>query len=210
MTVSIRTDPPVEHATGVTNRIRSRMPEMSGVMLRIADYLLENPDAPLTLTIGELAADSGVSAATITRFCRIIGYTGYAPFRVDLAKDFGRSTARDSWQTDIGRAFGPDDSAPDVLSTLLNAHTRTLRETADVIDLEVMLEIAAAIARSRNVDIYGVGGSAGRPRGRRPRGAWSCARSSAARRTGTTDPGRTADRAWRRGRRAAGTVRGPR
>ncbi|AZH83474.1 MurR/RpiR family transcriptional regulator [Plantibacter sp. PA-3-X8] len=160
MTVSIRTDPPVEHATGVTNRIRSRMPEMSGVMLRIADYLLENPDAPLTLTIGELAADSGVSAATITRFCRIIGYTGYAPFRVDLAKDFGRSTARDSWQTDIGRAFGPDDSAPDVLSTLLNAHTRTLRETADVIDLEVMLEIAAAIARARNVDIYGVGGSA--------------------------------------------------
>lgn len=160
MTVPIRTVPPVEHATGVTNRIRSRMPEMSGVMTRIAQYLLEKPDAPLTLTIGELAADSGVSPATITRFCRIIGYTGYAPFRVDLAKDFGRSTAHDSWRTDIGRSFGPDDSATDVLSTLLNAHTRTLRETADVMDLAVIQRIAAAIAASTNVDIYGVGGSA--------------------------------------------------
>lgn len=160
MTIASRTVIPGEHATGVTNRIRSRMPEMSDVMTRIARYLLEKPDAPLTLTIGELAAESGVSAATITRFCRLIGYTGYAPFRVDLAKDFGRSTARESWQIDIGRGFGPDDPPSDVLSTLLNAHSRTLRETADAIDLEVMQRIAERISDSRNVDIYGVGGSA--------------------------------------------------
>ena len=108
-----------EHAAGVANRILLRRPEMSGAMAKIADYLLEYPQAPLKLSIGELAKQAGASAATVTRFCRLIGYIGYAPFRVSIATDFGRSTARTSWKTDIGRAFGPHDSAADVLSTLI-------------------------------------------------------------------------------------------
>jgi DNA-binding MurR/RpiR family transcriptional regulator len=148
------------HAPGVTNRIQSGRPEMSGAMAKIADYLLEHPQAPLKLSIGELAKQAGASAATVTRFCRLIGYSGYVPFRVSIATDLGRSTAQDSWKTDIGRAFGPDDPAADVLSTLINAHTRTLQETASAIDIATVSEIAQRIATSAHVDIYGVGGSA--------------------------------------------------
>jgi DNA-binding MurR/RpiR family transcriptional regulator len=147
-------------AAGVSNRIQSRLPEMSGVMSKIAHYLLENPQAPLKLSIGKLAEHAGTSAATVTRFCRMLGYAGYAPFRVSIATDFGRSTARDSWKTDIGREFGPDDPPADVLSTLVNAHSRTLRETAATIDLPTMKVISKRIAASHHVDIYGVGGSA--------------------------------------------------
>jgi DNA-binding MurR/RpiR family transcriptional regulator len=151
---------PGGHAPGVANRIQSGRPEMSGTMAKIADYLLEHPQAPLKLSIGELAREAGTSAATVTRFCRLIGYSGYVPFRVSVATDFGRSTAQDSWKTDIGRAFGPDDTASDVLSTLINAHTRTLQETASAIDVVTVAEISKRIATSAHVDIYGVGGSA--------------------------------------------------
>lgn len=151
---------PEGHAAGVSNRIQSRLPEMSGVMRKIADYLLEHPQAPLKLSIGQLAERAGTSAATVTRFCRMIGYAGYAPFRVSVATDFGRSNARDSWKTDIGRAFGPNDPPADVLSTLINAHSRTLRETAAALDLPLMKTISKRIAESHHVDIYGVGGSA--------------------------------------------------
>jgi len=148
------------HGAGVSNRIRSLLPEMSGTMSKIAEYLLEHPQAPLKLSIGQLAEYAGTSAATVTRFCRLIGYGGYSQFRVSIATDFGRSTARDSWKTDIGRAFGPNDPPADVLSTLLNAHARTLRETAAAIDLPSMKLISRRIAQSNHVDIYGVGGSA--------------------------------------------------
>lgn len=146
--------------SGVSNRIQTRLPEMSGVMTKIARYLLENPQAPLKLSIGQLAERAGTSAATVTRFCRLIGYAGYVPFRVSIATDFGRSTARDSWKEDIGRAFSPDDSPADVLSTLVNAHSRTLRETAAALDLPTITVISKRIAASNHVDIYGVGGSA--------------------------------------------------
>lgn len=157
---SVQETVPEGNSAGVANRIQSLLPEMSGVMSKIAHYLLENPQAPLKLSIGQLAERAGTSAATVTRFCRMIGYAGYVPFRVGIATDFGRSTARDSWKTDIGRAFSPDDAPADVLSTLVNAHSRTLRETATALDLPTIKVISKRIAASHHVDIYGVGGSA--------------------------------------------------
>ncbi len=147
-------------AAGVVNRIQAKLPDMPAAMAKIGSYLLEHPQAPLELSIMELAEATKTSPATVTRFCRLLGYAGYVPFRVSIASDLGRSDARESWKADIGRAFGPDDSPRDVLSTLVNAHTRSLAETAAVMDLALMNKIARRIAMSSHVDIYGIGGSA--------------------------------------------------
>lgn len=152
--------PTVANAAGVVNRIQAKLPDMPAAMAKIAVFLLEHPQAPLELSIMELAAATKTSPATVTRFCRLLGYSGYVPFRVSVASDAGRSDARESWKSDIGRAFGPDDSAGDVLSTLVNAHTRSLQETATVMDLALMNKIARRISMSAHVDIYGIGGSA--------------------------------------------------
>ena len=152
--------PAAAAAVGVVNRIQAKLPDMPAAMAKIGTYLLEHPQAPLELSIMELAEQTKTSPATVTRFCRLLGYAGYVPFRVSIASDLGRSDARESWKADIGRAFGPDDSPRDVLSTLVNAHTRSLAETAAVMDLAQMNKIARRIAMSHHVDIYGIGGSA--------------------------------------------------
>ncbi len=134
--------------------------ELSAATARVADYVLGDPQAPLQMSIGQLAEAAGTSPATVTRFCRALGYSGYVSFRVGLAKDVGRRAALDTWTSAIGRAFGPDDSPESVLSMLINAHVRTLHEVAAAVDLVMMAEIGRQIARSAHVDIYGVGGSA--------------------------------------------------
>ena len=150
-----------EHAPAVGDRIRAMLPDMPLAMARVADYLLHNPQAPMTLSIGELAEQAGTSPATVTRFCRMLGYSGYVELRVSIATDVGRGTCRlDSWATEIGRGFGPDDSPEDLLRMLIGGHTRTLREATSAIDLAVMTEVSRRIAVSAQVDIYGVGGSA--------------------------------------------------
>ena len=126
---------PAAAGPGVGMRIQSRLPQMSQAMAKIASLLLESPDAPLRLSITELAESAGTSPATVTRFCRTIGFSGYVPRRVAVASDVGRERARETWSEDIGRAFGPDDSPTQVMSTLLSAHTRSLHETAELIDL---------------------------------------------------------------------------
>jgi DNA-binding MurR/RpiR family transcriptional regulator len=136
------------------------MPEMPSAVARVAGYLLEHPQAPLTLSIGELAEQAGASPATVTRFCRTIGYPGYVELRVGIATDLGRSTSLDSWTTEIGGEFGPDDSPEDLLRMLISSHTKSLREATSAIDLGVITEVSRRIALSSHVDIYGVVGSA--------------------------------------------------
>ena len=70
----------------------------------------------------ELAERAGTSAATVTRFCRQIGYTGYIALRMSIATERRPQLVRPADQVDIGRAFGPDDTAEDVRSTLLGRH----------------------------------------------------------------------------------------
>ena len=148
-----------EQSPAVQDRIRSLLPEMPSAVARVAEYLLEHPQAPLTLSIGELAEQAGASPATVTRFCRTIGYPGYVELRVGIATDVGRSASLDSWTAEIGGEFGPDDSPENLLRMLISSHTKALREATSAIDLAVITEVSRRIALSSHVDIYGVVGS---------------------------------------------------
>lgn len=146
-------------AVRVRERIQSRMPQMPAAMTKIATLLLKQPTAPLHLSITELAKKAGTSPATVTRFCRLIGYSGYVPFRVGVASDIGRGNAQESWRADIGRAFGAHDTPEQVLRTLLMSQTMSLQATADGVDLGQVVAVARAIAECQHLDIYGIGGS---------------------------------------------------
>lgn len=148
------------NTVSVVDRIKTYQSQMPGTMAKIAAVLIDNPRAPLDLSITELAERAGTSAASVTRFCRMLGYSGYAPLRVGIAEDLGRGGAQAAWIADIGRSFGPHDPPEDIRRTLLNAHLRSLQMTAEMLDLETAERVAAAIVQSRHVDVYGVGGSA--------------------------------------------------
>lgn len=146
-------------ATAVQNRIRARWLELPAATLRVAQVVLDDPRLVVDLPINELAERAGTSAATVTRFCRQVGYSGYVALRMSIATELGRTSARPA-MADIGRAFGPDDAAEDVRSTLLAGAMRSMQQTAESVDLALLRELAEALTRSRHVDLYGVGSSA--------------------------------------------------
>ena len=155
---------PAAHALagyGASSRIRVALPQMPETMAKIGTLLLEDPSLPLRLSITELAERAGASPATVTRFCRAIDYTGYPALRVGAAAEQGRLSAHETWDSDIGRAFHPGDTATEVMRTLVNAHTVALTSTADRLDPALVGRVADAVAQSSHVDIYGIGGSAG-------------------------------------------------
>src|SRR4051795_2382797 len=146
---------------GASSRIRAALSQLPGGMAKVGTLLLEDPALPLRLSITQLAERAGTSPATVTRFCRAIGYTGYLALRVGAAAEQGRSSAHETWDSDIGRAFHPGDTATEMMRTLVNAHTVALTSTSERLDPELVARVADAIAQSTHVDIYGIGGSAG-------------------------------------------------
>ncbi|MEG1578376.1 MAG: MurR/RpiR family transcriptional regulator, partial [Oscillospiraceae bacterium] len=56
-----------------------------------ADYVLGHKLEVQNLTISELAAASGVSEATLTRFCHTVGCKGFNDFKLAIAQATARS-----------------------------------------------------------------------------------------------------------------------
>ena len=61
---------------GVLLRVRSLLPEFTGALQRVAEQVLTDPAGAARATIVELAERSGTSPATVTRFCRALGFDG--------------------------------------------------------------------------------------------------------------------------------------
>lgn len=144
----------------VLGRIRALLEDSSGALQRVAEQVLVDPAGAARATIVELAERSGTSPATVTRFCRALGFEGYAALRLGIAGETGRAARSAGWTVDIGREIQPTDPLDRVLGQVMAADTRALHETAAVLDVGTVSRVADAIAAARRVDIYGISGSA--------------------------------------------------
>jgi DNA-binding MurR/RpiR family transcriptional regulator len=145
---------------GVLAHLRARLPEFTGALQRVAEQVLMDPAATARTGIVELAERSGTSPATVTRFCRALGFEGYADLRLGIAGDTGRPAPSAGWSVDIGREIQPADPLERVLRQVMNSDTRAMHDTAALLDLTDVQRAADAIATARRVDIYGSSGSA--------------------------------------------------
>src|SRR4029453_10296290 len=81
------------NSDGVLVRVRTLLPEFTGALQRVPERVLPAPAAASRATIVELAERSGTSPATVTRFCRALGFDGYADLRLGIAAETGRARA---------------------------------------------------------------------------------------------------------------------
>src|SRR6185369_3978450 len=94
----------------VLARVRTQLPGYTGALQRVAAQVISDPPGAARATIVELAERSGTSPASVTRFCRALGFDGYADLRLALAGEAGRVPGPVSgWTEDIGREIEPDD-----------------------------------------------------------------------------------------------------
>lgn len=131
------------------------MPE---ALAKIAEQVIADPAQMTSLTLVELADRARVAPATVTRFCRALGYSHYRALRIAIAAEIGRAEQA-RWELDLGRDILPEDPAGRVLEVLVGADIRTIQETAAQIDVESAEKVARLVADARRVDMFGVGGS---------------------------------------------------
>ena len=123
---------------------------------RITDYILSNKTAAQYMTISELAEKSGVSDATLTRFCRRLGCKGFADFKLVLAKDCAAVPDRDPAQSGGIRST---DTIEELCQKLCNANREALAETRRLIDPRMVSGAVDLLRQARRVCCCGQGGS---------------------------------------------------
>ncbi len=136
----------------VIQNIRNNYDQMFSAEKKVADYILENPESAVMANVSELANLSGVSDATIIRMCKHIGYQGFYQMKIKLSNDLGRSTVKKNLLN--------SDKKPNTVQGLFELFSRNLKNIADNLNLELLLECARMIKNSKRVHIAAAGNTA--------------------------------------------------
>lgn len=119
---------------------------------QIADYLLRPECDISSLTIGEFAEKMNVSTATVVRFCRTLGYRGFAEMKVRLSDA--------NQDTDV--LFEPiamKDSLGSIRQKVVALNKRTMDDLNKSLGEELLEAVSGLLIRASQIVIISEGGS---------------------------------------------------
>ncbi|MEY2777698.1 MAG: hypothetical protein RLY30_1796 [Pseudomonadota bacterium] len=103
--------------------------ELSPAEARLAQELLDNPSKFSRGTAASLAQLVGVSPPTVVRFCRRLGFSGLADFKLSLAESLGASGV-----PYVHQSVGSRDSMTEIAQKMAETTHQTLQLFARKID----------------------------------------------------------------------------
>lgn len=142
--------------SSVQSRISSAYYKLTATERKAADYLMGHLSQAQFLSISELAEACGVAEATISRFCRRLGYGGYSAFKLAIAKSLAPAPHP------LGEArgeVGPEDSVLVMGEKLLHTNTSVMSQTLGLLNPETLGRAADLLCGARQVYCMGQGGS---------------------------------------------------
>lgn len=141
----------------VAEKISAEYYNLTASEKKTADYVIAHQRDTQFLSITELAEASGVAEATVSRFCRRLGYQGYNAFKLALAKS--TVTQRNSGGNPLSGEVQDTDSLSDLCRKLFNADVNAMAHTMELIKPESIKAAADLLEQAGKVLCMGQGGS---------------------------------------------------
>ena len=134
-------------------QIRSHYDQLGRGERRIADYILSDPYAILPLTITEFSQKAGCGTATLVRFSKRLGFTGYQQLKLSVAQEVSTLSTENA-------PISSNESCYSIFSKKLRDAMIALQETRFTLDPALMDTAAKKIMNAKRIVIFGLGNSA--------------------------------------------------
>lgn len=136
---------------GALVRVQSAYTSLQPTEKKIARYIIKNRDRFLSLSVNDLARITGTSPASVTRFCKSIGYSGYKEFSRMAAEEFSHANDYPVEAIDSG------DDAAAIIHKVCLSNAQSCRETGQILDPELLRETARRIMDAERILLFGDG-----------------------------------------------------
>lgn len=123
---------------------------------KVADYMLSNQDGLAYLSIGQLASGAAVAEATVSRFCRRLGFKSYVEFKLNAANTSLRFKPANN---PLSGQIEQTDTVADICSKLYAAEMEAIGQTMEVLNPEAVVNAANLLETASRVLCMGQGGS---------------------------------------------------
>ena len=132
-------------------RIRDNLDTFSPVGKKIAESVLKSPEQCIHMTVMEFAEYCSTSEASIVRFCKSIGYSGFHEMKIYLASEL--SLPREPM---LSKLQDGDDELT-VLQKVFANEILSLQKTLETIDINVFRQVVNSILYARRIEFYAYG-----------------------------------------------------
>lgn len=137
--------------SSILSALQANMTQLHPKEQELAAYIMEHPQQVMQLSITELAAQSQISTATISRFCKLFHFTGYADFKMKLSADLASRPAVTSYQDIVA-----GNDLESIVQAIETNHLRSISDTTRLLDMAQLARALEALRKAPHVDIYGV------------------------------------------------------
>lgn len=128
---------------------------LTGVEKKVADFILQNREKVVHMSVADFAAGANVAKSAIIRCCKSLGFEGYSELKMALAMELSKNK-----QLNYVPYIYPTDNASDILDKIFSANVKTLHDTAEKIDRRTLQSVVDLLDKANAIYIYGIGTSA--------------------------------------------------
>ncbi|MCJ8014268.1 MurR/RpiR family transcriptional regulator [Paenibacillus sp. KQZ6P-2] len=136
-------------------KIREMKDSLTPVEKMVADYVLQNLEEIPHLSIKNLAQLTKTSDASVLRFCKTMGYSGYRSFIVSISASLGSMEEPKDSYTDIQ----PGDDLSVIISNTSRNNIKSIEDTLSVIDKNAVDRAVQVLRQSNRIVFFGIGAS---------------------------------------------------
>jgi DNA-binding MurR/RpiR family transcriptional regulator len=129
------------------------LPSLPPSEKKIASYIIENPQESISLTANELGKRSSTSGAAVIRLCKSLNLKGFQDLKLRIAGDLQKTN--ETGFSDIE----PNESIVSVIEKMTNNSIQTIRETAELLNVDELEKAIEVVRNARKIHFIGVGAS---------------------------------------------------
>ena len=137
----------------IVHKIRFSLDFMGPAEKKIAEYLLTHTGEIIDISISELAERCSCGDATIVRFSRRLGLSGYQELKLRIAAEINASST-------ISSEIEKGDSCFDIFKKRIVDISESLYSTETVLDPDSLDKASYIIKKADRIVIFGLGNSA--------------------------------------------------
>jgi len=138
----------------VLANIKSLYPSLSEVEKKIADFILNQHESVIYMTVAQISKKIEVADSSIIRFCQKLGFNGFTQLKINIAKNIKK------YEEPIPSDIVEGDDPYTVTKKVFASSSQALKDTLEVLDKNELSRAIEAITTAKRIEFYGVGTSA--------------------------------------------------
>ncbi|MCM3727240.1 MurR/RpiR family transcriptional regulator [Neobacillus cucumis] len=138
---------------GFFTRINAAMSRLRDSEKKIIEFIEQNQDEIIHLSITEVAERSETSESSVVRLCKRLGYKGFQDLKINLAKEVIAP------EKQIHEVIEKGDDVVMIKKKVFQSNIQALYDSIEVCNDGELRKAVDAISNARFIEFYGTGGS---------------------------------------------------